>query len=95
MTKTGLAEYLSGIYQKPQSYFETGLERYKIPVVPDFVIDDHAEIVEHFGGWQIPRYEYEDLPDDELLNVLTLVAAELERSSGSESSAEIETSVAP
>jgi hypothetical protein len=54
--KAGLEPFVTGVYQKPISHFEEGLVRYGVPVVPDFIVDDHPEIVDHFGGHCIPVY---------------------------------------
>ncbi len=54
--RLGLEPLVTGVYQKPISHFQEGLARYGIPVVPHFVVDDHPEIVEHFGGHCIPAY---------------------------------------
>jgi len=70
----GLHDLVSGIYVKPLFEFVATLKRYQIPVVPDFVIDDHPRIVEHFGGMLVKRYELADDSDTELLAVPGLVA---------------------
>ena len=70
-----LLEFVSGVYRKPLSDFDSGLEKYGIPVVPDFVIDDYPEIVEHFGGMHIAPYWNKLYADDELSRVPELVAA--------------------
>ena len=54
--RLGLEPLVTGVYQKPISHFEDGLVRYGIPVMPHFVVDDHPEIVEHFGGHCIAAY---------------------------------------
>jgi hypothetical protein len=54
--KAGLEAFVKGVYQKPMSHYEEGLVRYGVPVMPDFIIDDHPEIVEHFGGHCIAVY---------------------------------------
>jgi hypothetical protein len=79
----GLEALVSGVYQKPLSDFAAGLERFGVPVVPDFVIDDYPGIVEHFGGLWIKPYVSSRHPDDELLAIPDLVEAlALARSSG-------------
>jgi len=77
-----LIELVTGVFSKPISKFEEGLETYKIPVVPDFVIDDYPEIVEHFGGMQISPYWNKTYANDHLLEVPALVAAHLAKSVG-------------
>jgi hypothetical protein len=71
--KAGLEPLVQGVYQKPLSDFDAGLERYGVPVVPDFVIDDYPGIVEHFGGLCIKPYVSRRWPDDELLVIPELV----------------------
>ena len=39
--KHGLAEYISGVYEKPTQDFHAKLEELKVPHEPDFVIDDY------------------------------------------------------
>jgi hypothetical protein len=54
--KAGLEPFIKGVYQKPMSHYEEGLAYYGVPVTPDFIVDDHPEIVEHFGGHCIAVY---------------------------------------
>jgi hypothetical protein len=71
--QAGLEPFVKGVYQKPLSDFSAGLIRYKVPVVPDFIIDDYPGIVHHFGGMLIKPYESRHHPDDEIYAVLTHV----------------------
>jgi hypothetical protein len=71
----GLEPLVAGVYQKPLSDFTAGLVRYKVPVVPDFVIDDYPGIVQHFGGFCIKPYLGRRNPDYELLIIPHLVEA--------------------
>ena len=71
--RAGLEHLVNGVYQKPLSDFDAGLERFGVPVVPDFVIDDYPGIVEHFGGLCIKPYVSMRWPDDELLAIPGLV----------------------
>ena len=52
----GLEELVSGVYGKPLHDYRERLELFKVPVVPDFVIDDYPGIVRCFGGIQVPEY---------------------------------------
>jgi hypothetical protein len=70
-----LGHLVTGIYLKPLSDFSAGLERFGIPVVPDFVIDDYPEIVAHFGGLCIKPYVRGGWEDTELLAIPALVEA--------------------
>jgi len=69
VTKLGLAPFVQGVYQKPIEQFEQGLARYSIPLRPDFVVDDHKEIVDHFGGFLVRPYFWPDPHDRELERV--------------------------
>jgi hypothetical protein len=73
--RAGLDHLVTGIYQKPLSDFAAGLERFGVPVVPDFVIDDYPGIVAHFGGLCIKPYVSSQQPDNELLAIPELVEA--------------------
>ncbi|HEY3940996.1 MAG TPA: hypothetical protein VGL60_00805 [Acidimicrobiales bacterium] len=74
--EAGLDGLVRGVYQKPLSDFDAGLVKYGVPVVPDFVIDDYPGIVMHFGGLCIKPYVSRRSPDDELLVIPRLVAAQ-------------------
>jgi phosphoglycolate phosphatase-like HAD superfamily hydrolase len=65
----GLADLAQGVFQKPVDQFEDSLARYAIPVAPDLVVDDHQEVVSHFGGILIRPYFWPDPNDKELEKV--------------------------
>jgi FMN phosphatase YigB (HAD superfamily) len=73
--REGLGHLVAGIYQKPLADFADGLETFGIPVLPDFVVDDYPEIVEHFGGLHIKPYMRGMQTDTELLAIPALVEA--------------------
>ena len=75
VNREGLGHLVAGVYQKPLSDFAAGLERFGIPVFPDFVVDDYPEIVAHFGGLCIKPYQRSSQPDTELLAIPELVEA--------------------
>jgi hypothetical protein len=52
----GLEHLVSGVYGKPLHDYRARLEEFRVPVVPDFVIDDYPGIVRCFGGMYIPEY---------------------------------------
>ena len=58
--ENNLTEFVSGIYHKPIDKFEDGLIQYGIPVRPEYVVDDHREVVDHFGGFVIRAYFWEN-----------------------------------
>ena len=65
-----LRAHVVNCYLKPLSRHRERLAELGIPLVPDHVVDDDAEIVEVFGGTHVPA-PLEPLRDDhELLRVL-------------------------
>jgi hypothetical protein len=73
--KAGLGRFVKGVYQKPLTDFRRSLVHFGVPVVPDFVIDDHPDIVQCFGGMCIKEYVSREQPDKELYAVLGHVDA--------------------
>ncbi len=69
VNRHGLSEYVSGVFVKPIADFEIGLKRFKVLPRPDFVIDDHREIVEYFGGVHIEPFYFRS-SDHEHMNSL-------------------------
>jgi hypothetical protein len=65
----GLADFTRGVFQKPVEKFDQGLLQYDIPVAPDVVVDDHKEVVSHFGGIWVRSYFWPDPGDRELERV--------------------------
>ena len=65
----GILSKVKGVYAKPLDRFEQGLIDLKIPVRPDAVIDDHEEIVSHFGGVLVKPYFWPDSDDKEMNRV--------------------------
>ena len=73
MNRLDLMDLVSGIFVKPITDFEKGLERFGVRPRPDFVIDDHREIVETFGGVHIEPYYFRSAEDghmNELYNAI-------------------------
>ena len=58
-----LLNLISGLFVKSTTDFEIGLERFGVDPRPDFVIDDHREIVEAFGGVHIEPYYFRSAED--------------------------------
>jgi len=52
----GLEQFVSGVYGKPLHDYRERLPEFKVPVMPDFVIDDYPGIVKCFGGMFVPEY---------------------------------------
>lgn len=71
----GIGEYISGVYLKPLEDHHQLLEHYRIPVTPDFCVDDNTGPVEAFGGYVVPPYIYIELPDDYLLRAYEAIKA--------------------
>lgn len=79
----GLGPYVSGIYVKPIERYREMLPKLGVDITPDFIVDDHREIVEVFGGMQISPYSYPSRHDTEMLRAYNLIrhAAELRQKS--------------
>jgi hypothetical protein len=75
----GLEPFVKGVYCKPLSEFDEGLDRFGIPVVPDFVIDDYPGIVRHFGGYCIKEYICRVTNDEEMYTIRAQIDSYLER----------------
>ena len=61
--RLGLSKFVSDIFVKPITEYEVGLKRFSVSPRPDFVIDDHREIVEAFGGVHIEPYYFRSAED--------------------------------
>ena len=83
VNRHGLSEYVSGVFVKPIADFEIGLKRFKVLPRPDFVIDDHREIVEYFGGVHIEPFYFKS-SDDEHMNLLYAAIYSFESSGDSD-----------
>ena len=64
--RLGLSGFVSDIFVKPITEYELGLERFSVSPRPDFVIDDHREIVEAFGGVHIEPYYFRSAEDGQM-----------------------------
>ena len=64
--RLGLSGFVSGIFVKPITEYEVGLERFSVSPRPDFVIDDHREIVEAFGGVHMEPYYFRSAEDGQM-----------------------------
>ena len=74
LEELGLLSLLSGVFIKPIAVFDKGLIDLGVPVRPDFVIDDHPDIVKHFGGLVVSPFDNRLSSDSELLMVLPRIA---------------------
>ena len=68
MKRHNLDEFVEDYFIKPLDDHHARLVTFGVPVVPDFVIDDHKTVVDAFGGYHISDMAAED--DRELLVVL-------------------------
>lgn len=64
--RLGLEDYVSKVFLKPIEDFENGMETYGVDVRPEFIIDDHPEIVKNFGGFLCRPYYFRNAKDDEM-----------------------------
>lgn len=62
----GLDGYVSGVFQKPLEDYEASLAGLGVSPRPDFVIDDHPEIVRFFGGFICKPYYFRSRRDTEM-----------------------------
>ena len=69
MARLDLTDMISGIFVKPIKDFEEGLTRFGVGPRPDFVIDDHREIVEFFGGIHMEPYYFRAAEDGQMLRL--------------------------
>lgn len=66
----GLRDLVSDCYVKPLRDHQRELMRLGVLIQPDYVIDDHGEVVSAFGGYLIrPYYSYGNPNDTEMLRV--------------------------
>jgi len=66
----GLKPFVSDCFEKPIYRHRERLAELRVPFEPDYVVDDDAEIVACFGGWNIPEPLEPLLDDRHLLDVL-------------------------
>jgi hypothetical protein len=73
-----LEQMVVDCYPKPNGHGWT----VQLPVMPDFVVDDEADIVERFGGCHVRPYLDEDPLDRAMLDVLRAVRRLVEPTDG-------------
>jgi hypothetical protein len=69
----GLRAFVVGCYRKPVSRHRERLAEHGVPFVPDFVVDDDAEVVEAFGGFCIPPPAFDFAGDRHLLDAFAAI----------------------
>lgn len=62
----GLAEYVTKVFRKPLEDYVAALPGLGVLSHPDFVIDDHPEIVRVFGGFICRPYYFRNRKDTEM-----------------------------
>jgi hypothetical protein len=70
-----LAGHVAGCYDKPLYRHREMLGPLGIPVEPDFVVDDHQDPVDLFGGVVVSAYRRHDPRDQEMQRVVKAVLA--------------------
>ena len=72
--RLGLESYVSDVFQKPIEDFEQGLVTWGVTTRPDFVIDDHPEIVRNFSGFLCSAYFWRNANDTEMRQIYRVIA---------------------
>jgi len=77
--KLGLSKYVNGVSSKPIADYEEivrkKFEEKEIDVYPDFVVDDHEEIVKALGGGLIKAFFAGDNYDREMEHMYNIISA--------------------
>jgi hypothetical protein len=71
MKRHNLDEFVTDYFVKPLEKHHEKLDALGVPMIPDFVIDDHKTVVDAFGGYHIPDMASPD--DDHLIRVLEMI----------------------
>ena len=71
--KHELGRFVSGVYEKPTHHYHERLAELKVPVEPEFVIDDYPEIVAAFGGVWVPPYFFSRSVDHEMERIYRII----------------------
>jgi hypothetical protein len=73
----GLTKFVSGFFPKPTDQYERSvrqmLDRGRIPVLPDLIVDDSRPIVRALGGIVVVPYGGNSLHDNEMKRVCRIV----------------------
>ncbi|MDA1095750.1 MAG: hypothetical protein O3B84_00620 [Chloroflexi bacterium] len=79
-----LTHFVSGVFVKPLEDHWASLPRLGVDVEPQFVIDDHSQVVDAFGGMHIKPYSYPSTHDTEMLRAYAMIkqAAEAQPAEG-------------
>jgi hypothetical protein len=75
-----LHDLVTDCFMKPTWDYKNALTRLNVPLVPDFVIDDHNGVVSAFGGYWISRFDgYPGYQDEEMKKVYEAIRAHATR----------------
>lgn len=76
-----LRSLIEGCYWKPRWDHHARLAELGVPLIPDFVVDDHREVVEAFGGVTVLPFDFYDPRDREMERVYRAIS---QRTNGSQ-----------
>lgn len=81
-----LRPLIATCFWKPRWDHHARLAELGVDVVPDFVVDDHQEVVAAFGGVTVRPFDYYDPSDREMERVYRVITARVSdrRSDGTE-----------
>lgn len=65
----GLSEWVADCFPKPLYNHRQRMDELEVSVTPDYVVDDHREIVDVFGGYHIREAQTPFDGDEEMLRV--------------------------
>jgi hypothetical protein len=68
-----LRSLIAGCFWKPRWDHQARLPELGVNVLPDFVVDDHAEVVAAFGGVTVWPFDYYDPKDREMERVYRVI----------------------
>jgi hypothetical protein len=70
----GLRPLIATCFWKPRWDHHARLAELGVDVVPDFVVDDHREVVAAFGGVTVRPFDYYDPSDREMERVYRVIS---------------------
>ena len=69
-----LTPFVTDCFVKPLDNFIEALDKLRLPVRPDLVIDDSPEVPAGLGGIWVRPYFYYNVADDEMMRVSNLIS---------------------
>ena len=73
MEAHGLAPFVDGYSVKPLEDYVDSVAKMKLGASPDLVVDDHADIVEAFGGYAVKPYFFPEDRDRDLSHAASAI----------------------